>query len=155
MPSTRRVELELDLLEAKRESFNSQISAWVAEYQSGSSIESSDLAFAVKSLETERDKTAVSIAEKKLQLFDLQGEGPYALRRWNLNEAEGRYAKTNVSDPYVEVDLGLRRVRGDREAVGRFRLDLEGLASEGVVARRVVDGRPVFDVQIYREDDGT
>jgi hypothetical protein len=75
-------------------------------------------------------------------------------RRWNLNEREGRYAATNIVEPVIEVDLGLKRVNGETERIGRFRLDLEALAAKGVVARREVSGNRVFDVQIYRRADG-
>lgn len=75
-------------------------------------------------------------------------------RRWNLNEQEGRYASTNLVEPVILVDLGLKRVNGDTERIGRFRLDLESLAAQGVVARRKISGNRVFDVQIYRDEHG-
>jgi hypothetical protein len=74
--------------------------------------------------------------------------------RWNLNEKEGRYAATNIVDSVIELDLGLKRVDGSREPVGRFNLPLDELADDGFVTRRVVEGHRVFDVQIYRGQDG-
>jgi hypothetical protein len=123
-------------------------------------------------LQSDRDKVAIAIAEKKLSLFDLQGEeescptksahaqvpddqGPRVVRRWNLNEGEGRYAATNVVESLIELHLGLKRADGSRQAVGRFHLDLNTLADDGFVTRRVVDGNRVFDIQIYREGDGS
>lgn len=75
-------------------------------------------------------------------------------RRWNLNERMGRCAKTNILEPMIEVDLGLKRVTGETVRIGRFRLDLEALAAKGVVARREISGNRVFDVQIYRDAAG-
>jgi antitoxin component of MazEF toxin-antitoxin module len=154
MQSTRRLELELAILEAKLESFNSQVSADVAEYNAGSSVDSSDLDRRVKYLNAERDKVAVSIAQKKLELFDLQGEQLPVIRRWNLNENEGRYAATNVVESVIELELGLKRINGDRQPVGTFHLDLDSLADGGFVTRRIVGGNRVFDVQIYRDSNG-
>jgi len=71
--STRRLELEIEILEAKRDSFDSQVSAAVAEYNIGGTIDSDVLDSHVKSLNAERDKVAVELAEKKLEIFDLQG----------------------------------------------------------------------------------
>jgi antitoxin component of MazEF toxin-antitoxin module len=74
MPSTRRIELELKILEAKRESFDSQMACAVAEYNvSGTAYDSSELDAGIKHLAAERDKIAVAIAEKNLELFELQG----------------------------------------------------------------------------------
>jgi hypothetical protein len=74
--------------------------------------------------------------------------------RWNLNENDGRYAATNIVDSVIELDLGLKRADGTREPVGRFKLPLDELADDGFVTRRMVDGHRVFDVQIYRGQDG-
>jgi len=71
------------------------------------------------------------------------------IRRWNLNEAEGRYAATNIVESVIELHLGVKRTDGRRERVGHFRLDLNALADEQFVSRRVVDGNRVFDVQLY------
>ena len=73
VPNTRRVELELQVLNAKTESFSSQTSHAVAEYKNHGGIESDDLEVMVKYWEAERDKVAVAIAEKNLELFELQG----------------------------------------------------------------------------------
>src|SRR5580658_886725 len=74
MPSTRRIELELQILEAKRESFESQMTYEVAEYNfSGSQGDSDHLDGRIKYLTSQRDKVAVAIAEKHLELFELQG----------------------------------------------------------------------------------
>jgi antitoxin component of MazEF toxin-antitoxin module len=74
VPSTRRIELELQILEAKRESFESQMAYAVADYNlNGSQGDSEYLDGSLKYLTSERDKIAVAIAEKKLELFELQG----------------------------------------------------------------------------------
>ena len=75
-------------------------------------------------------------------------------RRWNLNEAEGRYAATNLADAVIDLELGMKRIDGRREALGRYLLDLLPLAQLGFVTRRQVGGSAVFDVQIYREPNG-
>jgi hypothetical protein len=75
------------------------------------------------------------------------------VRRWNLNEAEGKYAGTNIVESIMELHLGLKCLDGQQQAIGRFRLDLNALADKGFVTRRVVEGNRVFDVQIYREPD--
>jgi hypothetical protein len=74
--------------------------------------------------------------------------------RWNLNETEGRYAATNIVESVIELDLGLKRVDNSREPVGHFSLPLDALADDGFVTRRIVGGHRVFDVQIYRGQDG-
>ena len=75
-------------------------------------------------------------------------------RRWNLNEAQGRYAATNIVEPLILLDLGLKRTSGQTVKIGRYRLDLESLTALGVVTRREVSSNRVFDVQIYRDQDG-
>jgi hypothetical protein len=74
MPSTRRTELQLQILEAKRKSLESQTTYEVAEYNlSGSEGDSEYLDGRVKYLQSEKDKVALAIAEKNLELFELQG----------------------------------------------------------------------------------
>jgi len=73
MPSTRRVELEIAILEAKIGSFESQKGASVAEYTQGVSNDSDALDAWLKHLQSERDQVAVELAQKRLELFDLQG----------------------------------------------------------------------------------
>lgn len=71
--NTQRTELELAVLEAKRQAIESEISAEVAEYNIHGTMDSSDLEVFVKEKTAERDKVAVEIAQKRLELFDLQG----------------------------------------------------------------------------------
>jgi hypothetical protein len=77
------------------------------------------------------------------------------IRKWNLNEAEGRYAKTGIVESVVDLHLGLKRTDGSKQAVGRFLLPLDALADRGFVTRRVGESQRVFDVQIYRALDGS
>jgi len=74
---------------------------------------------------------------------------------WNLNETEGRYARTGIVEDIVDLYLGLKRADGSKEAVGRFSLPMDALAGGGFVTRRLVDGHRVFDIQIYRALDGS
>lgn len=77
------------------------------------------------------------------------------IHKWNLNETEGRYARTGIVEEIVDLNLGLKRTDGRKEPVGHFRLPMDALADGGFVTRRFVDGHRVFDVQIYRALDGT
>lgn len=72
-------------------------------------------------------------------------------RRWNLNEAEGRYAATNIRDVVLEVELGLNQTSGPTIPQGTYRLNLAKLSTDGFVTKR----GSVYDVQIYRESDGS
>ncbi len=76
-------------------------------------------------------------------------------RRWNLNEAEGRYAATSLPETTIDLELGMKRLDGRRVPLGRYLLDLLPLARQGFVTRRQVGSSVVFDVQFYREPDGT
>jgi hypothetical protein len=76
-------------------------------------------------------------------------------RNWNLNETLGRVAKTGIVESAINLQLGLKRVDGSKETVGRFRLPLNSLADGGFVTRRVIEGHRIFDVQILRELDGS
>lgn len=77
------------------------------------------------------------------------------VRRWNLNETEGRYARTGEVHSVIDLHLGLKRANGMKQNVGRFRIPLDILADRGFVTRRLVEGHRVFDVQIYRETNGS
>lgn len=75
-------------------------------------------------------------------------------RRWNLNEAEGRYAATNLPETAIDLHLGMKRIDGQKVPLGRYLLDLEALAQRGFVTCRQIGSTGVFDVQIYREPTG-
>jgi hypothetical protein len=77
------------------------------------------------------------------------------VRKWNLNELKGRYAKTSIVEPTIELHLGLKCADGRHEPVGCFFLDLNVQAANGFVTRRDVADSRVFDIGIYREPDGT
>ena len=76
-------------------------------------------------------------------------------RRWNLNEVTGRHAGTNLTESVMDLHLGVKRADGAKVPVGRFRLDLEDLSKQGFVTQRGTGAARVFDVQIYREGNGT
>ena len=76
------------------------------------------------------------------------------VRRWNLNEREGRYARTGIVESVIDLYLGLKRANGSKHPVGHFRLVLDALVDRGFVTQRIVEGHRVFDVQIYRETNG-
>ena len=76
-------------------------------------------------------------------------------RRWNINEAEGRYAATNLPETSIDLHLGMKRLDGEKVPLGRYDLDLVVLAQQGFVTRRPIGSTVVFDVQVYREPDGT
>jgi hypothetical protein len=77
------------------------------------------------------------------------------IRRWNINEAEGRYAATNLPETAIDLHLGMKRRDGQKVPLGRYDLDLGLLAQQGFVTCRQVGSAVVFDVQIYREPDGS
>lgn len=76
-------------------------------------------------------------------------------RRWNINEAEGRYAATNLPETAIDLHLGLKLLDGEKVRLGRYTLDLVALAGQGFVTRRQVGSTVVYDLQIYREPGGT
>jgi hypothetical protein len=84
-----------------------------------------------------------------LACWKLKRKDMSVIRRWNLNEAEGRYAGTNIVESVIELHLGVKGNNGRIQKVGKFRLELNTLADQGFVTRRVVEGNRVFDVQIY------
>jgi len=70
MPNTRRIELQLQILEVKHRSLESQIAHEVTQYNlGGSSADSLELDARVKCLQWEQDKVALAVAEKNLELF--------------------------------------------------------------------------------------
>jgi hypothetical protein len=75
-------------------------------------------------------------------------------RRWNLNEEHGYLLKTNLPESRIDLRLGLKKLTGNREEVGRYLLDLESLAQSGFVTRRVVGNNRVFDLRINRDTNG-
>ena len=70
-------------------------------------------------------------------------------------EDEGRYAATNLPETKVDLHLGMKRTDGRKVPVGRYYLDLVPLAARGFVTRRQVGSTVVFDVQVYRDPNGT
>lgn len=76
-------------------------------------------------------------------------------RRWNLNEVTGRHAATNLTESVMDLHLGVKRVDGTKTPAGRYRLDLEALSADGFVTQRGTGAARVFDVQIYRESNGS
>lgn len=78
MPNTRRSELELQVLEARHEALDTEISYVIAQNNLNMPTEpgmnDADIVeLRLKQLQHERGKVAVNIAEKRLELFELQG----------------------------------------------------------------------------------
>ncbi len=78
MPNTHRVELELELLESQRAAIESELKFASAQYNLNMPCEagmddSNIFELRVRGLEHDRDKIAVEIAQKRLDLFELQG----------------------------------------------------------------------------------
>lgn len=76
--NTRRVELELKVLESKKAAFESEMNFVIAQNNHNMPVEpgmgEDDLVdLRLKQLVYERDKVDVEIAQKRLELFDLQG----------------------------------------------------------------------------------
>ena len=78
MPNTRRIELEIEALEARRTAIQSDLDYKHYQHKSGMpcdpGMEDNSVAgLALHDLRHQRDEVAAVIAEKRLELFDLQG----------------------------------------------------------------------------------
>jgi antitoxin component of MazEF toxin-antitoxin module len=81
MTSTQRLEFEIDLLERKKRAIESDIRYKARQHNDSmpteEGMEDSSVAMLVLTgLERDRDRLDVEIAEKKLELYDLQGGPP-------------------------------------------------------------------------------
>ncbi len=86
-----------------------------------------------------------------------RGETPpgHGGRRWTLAERRGYVFQTRIPAPAIELCLWFGPTNGQPEYVGRYHLDLDDLSLRGVVTRRFVDGRWLFDVKVCRDSAGT
>jgi len=80
MTSTQRLEMEIDLLEKKKRAIESDLRYKARQYNGNMpcepGLEEEDTAFLIlMSLERDRDRLDVDIAEKRLELYELQGGG--------------------------------------------------------------------------------
>ncbi len=78
MTSTQRLELEIDLLQKKKQAIESDLRykehQWNKSMPGEDGMDDQDVAFAIMhELTRDRDRLAVNIAEKQLELYDLQG----------------------------------------------------------------------------------
>ena len=78
MPTTKRTELELDLLEKQKAALHSEMQFAITQHNLGMPVEpgmedDSILKLRVGQLEHESNKVDLEIARKRLELFDLQG----------------------------------------------------------------------------------
>ncbi len=78
MPNTRRVELELELLESRKAVLQSELDFAMSQYKLNMPCEpgmddSSIFELRIRQLEHDKDQIAVEIAQKRLELFELQG----------------------------------------------------------------------------------
>jgi len=78
MPNTRRLELELEVLASQKTAVESDIRYKAYQHNSGMPCEpgmddDSITELAMRQLSLDRDKLAVEIAKKRLELFELQG----------------------------------------------------------------------------------
>ncbi len=73
MTSSQRMELEIDLLEKRRQALHSELLYKQRQYEAGMG---GDIIFAnlsMSEMTRDRDRLDVEIAEKKLELYDIQG----------------------------------------------------------------------------------
>ena len=75
-------------------------------------------------------------------------------RSWTLNARHGYYVATGLRDAPIDVDLFFLHESGKKDAVGRFRLDLDALVAKDVVTRRSTAKGSVYDVRIERDFAG-
>jgi len=78
MPNTRRIELEIQALEAKQKAIESDIEYKIFQDNKSMPVDEgmndpSVAELILHGLNHERDTVAASIAEKRLELFELQG----------------------------------------------------------------------------------
>ena len=78
MPTTRRLELELDVLTNKKNALESEIGFLVTQHNLSMPVEAGAddehvVELTLKELSRDRDRIDVEISEKKLALFDAQG----------------------------------------------------------------------------------
>ncbi len=78
MTSTQRVELEIELLEKKRQALDSDLRYKARQHNDSmpteEGMDDGDVAMLVLAgLERDRDRLDVEVAEKKLELYDLAG----------------------------------------------------------------------------------
>ena len=78
MPNTRRAELELELLESRKAALHSELDFAMSQYKLNMPCEAgmddpSIFELRVRELEHQKDQVAVEIAQKRLELFELQG----------------------------------------------------------------------------------
>jgi len=76
------------------------------------------------------------------------------MRGWPLNSKHGHYVATGLAERRLDLEVSYKNPQGDVSSVGRFALDLPKFVEAGVVPRRSVAGREVFDVKNTREPDG-
>ena len=74
VPNSRRAELEIEVLEAKRQATESEMESVVAQHNNGYGFEDDSVMEVVMAqLRHTRDGLGAEIAQKRLHLFDLQG----------------------------------------------------------------------------------
>jgi antitoxin component of MazEF toxin-antitoxin module len=76
--STRRLELEIDVFQNKHDALESELTYVMAQWNHSMPMdhhvtESGVMEVTMRQLEYQRDRIAIELAEKRLQLFDLQG----------------------------------------------------------------------------------
>jgi hypothetical protein len=60
------------------------------------------------------------------------------IRKWNLNETEGRYARTGIKELVVDLDLGLKRAEPANGAFfDQFHFQILRLQQTELIARLV------------------
>jgi hypothetical protein len=69
-------------------------------------------------------------------------------RNWTLTEDRPDYFNSQVNERVMTLNLSIRRSSGRVESVGRFRIDLDDLATRGFANRHVEGGKPRYVVQI-------
>jgi antitoxin component of MazEF toxin-antitoxin module len=103
MTSTQHLEMEIDLLEKKKTAIESDIRYKARQYNGNMpcepGLEDESTAFLIlMELERDRDRLDVEIAEKRLEVYDVQGGG--------VTNASGSAAVSEVPPLQLEVETG-------------------------------------------------
>jgi antitoxin component of MazEF toxin-antitoxin module len=107
MTSTHHLGLEVDLLEKKKRAIESDLRYKARQYNGNMpcepGLEDEDTAFLIlMSLERDRDRLDVEIAEKRLELYDLGGDVPEPSAGTTAEGAAGATFGTETARPKVE-----------------------------------------------------
>ena len=69
-------------------------------------------------------------------------------RNWTLTEDRPDYFNSDIGERVMTLNLSIRRTSGRVERLGRFRINLDDLATRGYAHRHIEAGKVRYVVQI-------